>query len=421
VKVTILSTFDTFGGASIAASRLHTALMQHGIDAKMLVQDKKGKEDNVFSIANNWFTQKWALARFAADRYQFALYEKSKAVRFVFSQAQIGTDISHEPLVYQSDILHLHWINFGFLSLLSIQQLARLNKPFVWTLHDMWAFTGGCHYSGVCHNYQQACGNCTLFLKNPADTDLSRKVWEQKAQLFPQMNLTVVTCSEWLARKARTSSLLKNVRVLSIPNPINTQLFCPIPKHEAKQRLSLLPNKQYILFAAMKISDARKGFAYFEKAIQQIIEHNPAWKNTVELLVFGQANAEDFEHLPCGVRVLGRLTSLQVIAEAYSAASVFVIPSLEENLPNTIMEAMACGTPVVGFDTGGIPEMIEHRSTGYLANYQSESDLATGIEWVLNNTQYEELCKNARKKIEQEYAQEVIAARYEALYDSLLK
>ena len=171
----------------------------------------------------------------------------------------------------------------------------------------------------------------------------------------------------------------------------------------------------------MKISDARKGFAYFEKAIQQIIEHNPAWKNTVELLVFGQANAEDFEHLPCGVRVLGRLTSLQVIAEAYSAASVFVIPSLEENLPNTIMEAMACGTPVVGFDTGGIPEMIEHRSTGYLANYQSESDLATGIEWVLNNTEYEELCKNARKKIEQEYAQEVIAARYEALYDSLLK
>ncbi|MDI9879545.1 glycosyltransferase family 4 protein [Flectobacillus longus] len=420
MRVTIFSTFDTFGGASIAASRLHQALGRHGVQSCMLVQDRKGKAPEVYSVAHNWLQQKIALARFAADRYQFAFYENSKKVRFVFSQAQIGIDVTSEPVVRDAEVFHLHWVNFGFLSVKSLTQLSKLNRPFVWTLHDMWAFTGGCHYSGTCESYQQVCGNCEHFLKKPSADDLSHQVWLQKKALFEQMDLTLVACSEWLAEKARQSSLLQGKKVISIPNPVDTKLFYPRNKTEARQQLNLAQNKQYILFAAMKISDTRKGFQYFEKAIQHLITQNPSLKDSVELLVMGQAQEADFVNIPCKVNVLGRLFDLSKIATTYSAADVFVIPSLEENLPNTIMEAMACGTPVVGFETGGIPEMIEHLQTGYVAKAPSAEDLANGIVHILQHPNYEDLCKQARSKVESEYAEAVVAKRYETLYQSLL-
>ena len=174
MKVTILSTFDNFGGASIAASRLNKALNVNGLSSNMLVQDKKGNLPNIETIAPNWFQRKLALLRFALDRYQFAFYEKNKEVRFIFSQAKIGVDVSKNPLIQQSDIIHLHWINFGFLSLNSIEKLFKTNKPIVWTLHDMWAFTGGCHYSRECTNYERSCGNCVQFLRNPSENEIGR-------------------------------------------------------------------------------------------------------------------------------------------------------------------------------------------------------------------------------------------------------
>jgi glycosyltransferase involved in cell wall biosynthesis len=435
MKITILSTFDNFGGASIAASRLNKALNIDGLSSNMLVQDKKGNLPNVETIAPNWFQKKLALLRFALDRLQFTFYEKNKNVRFIFSQAKIGVDVSNLPIIQQSDVIHLHWINFGFLSLNSLEKLFKTNKPpIVWTLHDMWAFTGGCHYARECTNYERSCGNCEQFLKNPSENDLSHQVWGRKKEIFSSANLTIVTCSEWLAQKARESSLLKDKTIISIPNPIDTEVFRPIDKSIARAYFKLSPDKKYILFGAVKISDERKGFAYFVEALSVLSseflvlgsESEPRTKNSelstqnIEIIIFGQAQASDFEELPFKVNILGRLSDLETIAHAYSAATVFVSPSIEDNLPNTIMESMACGTPTVGFEVGGIPEMIEHKKNGYLATYKSAEDLAQGIYWILFESDYQSLVNNSRQKVVDNYSEKVVAERYKKVYESLL-
>jgi glycosyltransferase involved in cell wall biosynthesis len=421
MQITILSTFDNQGGAAIAASRLNKALNNNGLTSNMLVQDKKSKDATTQSIAHSWFQKKMALVRFALDRLQFVFYEKSKEVRFSFSQATIGVDVSSHSLIQQSDVIHLHWINFGFLSLNSLDDLIKTNKPIVWTLHDMWAFTGGCHYAGDCENYLNACGNCVPFLKNPSDTDLSNQVWQRKAEIFKKSNFTVVACSEWLAQKARQSSLLQGKTILSIPNPIDVNVFQPTPKDVAAMYFELAYDKKYILFAAAKISDERKGFSYFKEALSVISNQlliNGKTASDIEILIFGQAQASDFEELPFKVNILGKLSNLETIAKAYSAATVFVSPSIEDNLPNTIMESMACGTPVVGFEVGGIPEMIDHKTNGYLAKYKSAEDLAKGIYWTLFESDYQVLVDNSRQKVLDNYSEEVIIEKYKNVYES---
>jgi glycosyltransferase involved in cell wall biosynthesis len=431
MRITILSTFDNFGGASIAASRLNKALNTNGLSSNMLVQDKKGNLPNIETIAPNWFQKKLAFLRFAFDRLQFTFYEKNKEVRFIFSQAKIGVDVSNHPLIQQSDIIHLHWINFGFLSLDSLEKLFNTHKPIVWTLHDMWAFTGGCHYSRECTNYERECGNCEQFLRNSSGNDLSHQVWKRKKEIFLNANLTIVTCSEWLAQKARESSLLKDKTIISIPNPIDTDIFRPIEKNVARAYFNLSPDKKYILFGAVKISDERKGFAYFIEALSILLplsvssqttaksSVSPQKTENIEIIIFGQAQASDFEGLPFKVNILGKLSDIETIAKAYSAATVFVSPSIEDNLPNTIMESMACGTPVVGFKVGGIPEMIDHKQNGYLANYKSSEDLAEGIYWTIFKADYQELTDNSRRKVIDNYSEKVVAEKYKKLYQSL--
>lgn len=426
MKITILSTFDNFGGASIAASRLNKALNTNGLLSNMLVQDKKGSLPNIETIAPNWFQRKLALLRFALDRLQFAFYEKNKDVRFIFSQAKIGVDISKNPIIRQSEVIHLHWINFGFLSLSSLEKLFNTHKPIVWTLHDMWAFTGGCHYSRECTNYERSCGDCEQFLRNPSENDLSYEVWERKKEIFANSNFTIVACSEWLAQKARKSSLLKDKAIISIPNPIDTNVFRPIEKKIARAHLKLSSEKKYILFGAVKISDERKGFAYFKEAISllsaQLINLDSVKEDIknqiqdIEIIIFGQAQASDFEGLPLKVNILGKLSDLETIAKVYSAATVFVSPSIEDNLPNTIMESMACGTPTVGFEVGGIPEMIEHKKTGYLSKYKSANDLAKGLYWILFESDYQALVNNSRQKVLDNYSEKVVAEKYKNIY-----
>lgn len=416
MRILILSTFDTFGGAAIAAMRLNKALVRSGIHSTLLVQEKKGGEAHVAGIASNWFKKKAAFFRFALDRLQFSFYEKDKQARFQFSQATIGAHIENDMLIQQADVIHLHWINFGFLSIDSIQKIIDTGKPIVITMHDMWYFTGGCHYSKACTNYIETCGNCYPFLRKPNPSDLSHTGWLEKQKVFQHTAITFVACSEWLAAKARTSSLLKDADILSIPNPINTAVFVDADKKGAQDFFKLAADKTYILFAAMKISDERKGFIYFKEALNILKSKLPADPNSVELLIFGQDDVRDFESIPFKVNSLGRLSDASVIAKAYAAANVFIIPSIEDNLPNTVMESLSCGTPVVGFDTGGIPEMIEHKKTGYLAAYKSAEDLANGIYWTLFQSPYNELCANSREQVTTYYDEEVVAAKYLQVY-----
>ncbi|MFC5409420.1 glycosyltransferase family 4 protein [Larkinella bovis] len=420
MKVLHLSTFHRFGGAAIAASRLNQALNRAGVSSEMLVAETSIDEPAVISLAKTTWQKRWAKARFALDRLTFLPHERSRDVRFAFSPALIGTDISDHPLVQQADILHLHWTTFGFLSTRSLQKLFALQKPVIWTMHDMWAFTGGCHHSGPCERFQQYCGHCP-FLRLPTPDDLSYQDWLRKQDAYENARLTPVGCSQWLANRARKSSLFRGLSVQSIPNPLDTSLFAPMPKTAARQELGLQTDKRLILFAAAKVSALGKGFSYFQQALQQLRQQLPQ-PEEVELLIFGAGDEQLLQELPFRYHFLGSLSNLRQIVAAYSAADLFVIPSLEENLPNTIMESMACGTPVVGFDVGGIPEMVQHQQTGYLVQYRSVDDLANGMHWILEQpkTGYEQLATNARNFVVAHYDEAVVAGQYIQLYEEVI-
>ncbi|GAB3168025.1 glycosyltransferase family 4 protein [Telluribacter humicola] len=420
MKVVYLNTSDTGGGAAIAGRRILKALEQyHGVEGHMLVQEKNSNEDYITSIAQTSWQKRLAWGRFVAERLLFLPHERSKEVRFLFNLGQVGTDVSEHPLVQQADLIHLHWVNFGFQSTSTLKKLFALKKPVVWTFHDMWAFTGGCHHSGDHEGYQQECGYCK-FLRNPSPNDISHRRWLAKKDAYAGTPFVAVTCSRWLEGRARKSSLLQGFRTQTINNPIDTELFAPIPKEQARQQLGLPTNKELVLFAAMRVNAIGKGFPYFEEALQILLERHPELHDKVELLVFGQADQEMVNKLPLRAHQLGHLSDPMKIALAYNAASMFVTPSLEENLPNTIMESFACGTPVVGFEVGGIPEMIDHQRNGYLAIYRSAKSIAEGIQWVLDHNQEGVLSANARQKVLSTYAEKVIAAQYYQLYQSLL-
>jgi glycosyltransferase involved in cell wall biosynthesis len=419
------------GGAAIACLRLLAILEQsEGIKVTMLVQEKKRDNPNVKAIAETWLQKKLAFVRFVRERLYFIFQEKNKEVRFAFSPANSGIDISEHPLVQEADIIHLHWINFGFLSLKSLNKLFALNKPIVWTLHDMWAFTGGCHHSGDCENYQDSCGNCVQYLKNPSPTDLSNKVWQRKnaildhsLRLRSKHNITIVGCSQWLSNRAKNSSLFKDFLVNTIPNPLDTSVFSPQNKAEARIKLGLPIDKKLILFVAAKVSVIWKGFSYFQEALE-ILKAQHFRYQEIELVVLGECDVETIQKLPFKAHALGRISDVNQIVSVYSAADVFVTSSIQENLPNTIMEAMACGTPAVGFEVGGIPEMIESYkngmpSSGFLAKYKSTKSLAEGMKWILFEANHEELSKNARQKVIDNYSEKVVLEQYLEVYKNL--
>lgn len=399
MNVLLLNTYR-HGGAGIAAERLCQALVRHGVEANLLDSTEAGK--------------RWP---FYAERLSFLPYEKDKSLRFSFSLANFGNDIRRHPLVVAADILHLHWINQGFLSLNNIRQLADLGKPIVWTLHDMWGFTGGCHYSRGCTRYEQSCGNCPC-LRWPGPRDLSNRIWRAKKRLLPA-SIQYVTCSRWLATIAQGSGLLHNAAVEAIPNPIDTELFKPGTRAAIaafRQLHSIAPNGRVILFVAMKISEQRKGFHHLQNALHLVKKRMPDAPITV--MVLGNAEEGIREALPYPVHLLGMIRDQAALAAAYAAADLFVIPSLEDNLPNTVMEAIACGTPVAGFRTGGIPEMAEHLQHGFIAPPGDEQQLADGIEYILQlpENEYAGMRSKARQKALNAYAEPVIAARYFDLY-----
>lgn len=403
MKIVLISTFETFGGAAVACKRLMHALNKSGNNAWMFVQEKKSNVSDVFTTGG-FFSK----LRFIIERFYFLFYEKDKSIRFQFSPAVSGLSLKKNSFVYNADIIHLHWTQFGFLSLKSLEELFQYNKPVVITLHDMWYFTGGCHYSRECTNYERSCGNCTQFLSSPSSTDLSHKIWLEKHRLFKkyQNKIQVVACSKWLASLAQSSSILKETNIHSIPNPIDIHLFKPgtVVKQE----------KKIILFAAMKISDERKGWAYLLEALNHLSKSIES--NSVELLIMGQVDEKDLQNIPFNYSCTGYLSDITQIIETYQKATVFAMPSLEDNLPNTIMEAMACGTPTIGFNQGGIPEMITHLKNGYVAEYKSSEDFANGLKYVLTSDHLSDLQKNARTHVEVHYSEEIVAQQYEAIY-----
>lgn len=342
-----LSTFHLEGGAGVAATRLHRALLYSGEDSYMLIPEVQNPEQGIIPLANTKWKSRINFFRFVSERLQFLPFEKDKSVRFAFSPAAAGADISTHPLVIEADIIHLHWINFGFLSMDSLEKLFSLGKPIVWTLHDMWAFTGGCHYSRGCENYLIHCQYCP-YLAQPDEYDISFSQFEQKAAIYKTAKMALVSPSNWLNDLTKKAKLTKNLPALSIPNCLDTEIFKPKSKTEIRKVLNLPIDKNLILFAGANTQDPRKGFDYFKEAIRI----SSALSENIEVLIFGKSNPDSFASFPVPVHYLGKITETEQMVNVYNAADMIIVPSLEDNLPNTIMEAMACGTPAVGFATG---------------------------------------------------------------------
>ena len=410
-----LSTFHLEGGAGVAATRLHRALLSAGEDSRMLIPEVRNSENGVTSLANNKWKSKIEFARFVAERLYFYPYEKDKSVRFAFSPAAAGADISNHPLVKQADIIHLHWINFGFLSMDSLEKLFALEKPIVWTMHDMWTFTGGCHYSRGCDHFLTHCQYCP-YLAKPDKYDISFTQFERKAAIYSTTKMALISPSKWLNDLTKKAYLTKNIQALAIPNCLDITIFKPEIKSEVRAILNLPTDKILILFAGANTQDPRKGFDYFKEAMKIC---NASQEN-IEVLIFGKSNPGSFDSFPVPVHYLGKITETEKMVNVYNAADMIVVPSLEDNLPNTIMEAMACGTPAVGFETGGIPEMIDHKTNGFVATLKSAKSLAEGIEWVLKHDTEGEISEKARQKVEVFYSEKVVMEQYLSLYKSLL-
>lgn len=420
MKVCLLSTSEKNGGAAVACNRLLKALCKEGVEVKMLVRDKQTSDENVISVNTSWIKRKINKFRFLWERIViWRINCFSRENLFSVSVANSGTDITQYTEFKEADIIHLHWINQGFLSLCDIKKITQSGKPIVWTMHDMWPFTGICHYAGNCEKFQIECGNC-LFLKCPSAEDLSFQVLLKKQHLNYD-KITFVACSRWLANIAQKSHLLRNVQVKSIPNPIDTIIFSPQDKKNMRKKFGLPIEKSVILFGAVKLSDPRKGFEYFCKAMELLAQNYSELEEKLELVFLGEAKVNLPTLIPYKTNFVGYLRSTEEIVSLYSAVDIFVIPSLEDNLPNTVMESMACGTPVVGFNTGGIPEMIDHKINGYLAKYKDCKDLMNGIYWTLFDADYSILSLNACNKVVEKYSEKIVADQYIELYNKLLE
>ena len=413
MKILHISTKDLEGGSGRAANRLHQGLKKINIDSQMLVQTKVGDDETV--AAPQTFGEK-SLAKFGGivDTIPTKFYLRHESISF---STQWLPDVIYPRVAQlQPDLIDLHWIHNSHLR---IETLAKFTQPMVWTLHDMWAFTGGCHYDAYCGRYVESCGACPQ-LKSDRHWDLSRWTWQRKSQAWKNINLTIVTPSKWLAKCARSSSLFKNLRIETIPNGLDLQRYKPVERKVVRSLLNLPQNKQLLLFGAMNAtSDRRKGFHLLEPALQRLCQSG--WQDKIELVIVGASRSHDRADLGFKTHYLGKLHDDISLAQVYAAADVFVAPSLQDNLPNTVVEAISCGTPCVAFNIGGMSEIIEHYSNGYLARAYQIEDLAKGIAWVLEDKQrHQKLSDRARATAERQFAMELQASRYASLYDEIV-
>lgn len=410
MKVLIVNTADLSGGAARAAFRLHRALLGGNVDSQMLVQNRITDLPTVVG-PNSRLQKIRAILSGVVDTFFLRNYQQRTQSLFSPAKAPSGTAVDRINSL-NPDIVHLHWVNGG---MLRIEDIPRIKAPVVWSLHDMWAFTGGCHYDEHCGRYASYCGQCPVLGSSGAN-DLSHQVLKRKIKaLQSKRQLTVVGLSQWLAESASKSALFRDRDVVNLPNPIDTSIFRPFDRSVARELLNLPAEKKLILFGAMgATADPRKGFRELSKALQCIKGDG------VELVVFGSSGPTESQGFSQKAHYLGQLHDDATLRALYSAADVVVVPSRQENLSNAIMESLACGTPVVAFNIGGNPDMVEHQLSGYLAHDGDVDDFARGINWVLDHPDAQKLSLRAAQTVRERFDSQTVARKYINLYTDIL-
>jgi len=407
MKILYLNGADNEGGAAKAATRLLHGVHDLGVEASLYVQRRFGNDPLVKGPGSR-MAQVMGFARPSIEETIFGI--PPGKVAGPFSAAFLPDGLLAQATTHAPDLIHLHWVA----RMIRLETLARFKVPIVWTLHDSWAFTGGCYLPGDCTRYRESCGSCPM-IRSSHEYDLSRRVWNRKRKAWQGLNLTLIAPSRWMAERAQASSLFRDTRIEVIPNGIDVQRYKPFDKRVARELFSLPQDKKLILFGAKgATSDRNKGFHLLTEALREL--GAGVGSDRMELIVFGSSPSQSPD-LGVKTRFLGWQQDDVSLALLYAAADVFVLPSLQENLPLTVMEAMACGTPCVAFDQGGLPDLIDHRQNGYLAAPYDATGLARGVSWLLEDEERRELLgKRAVQKTREEFALAKIGLRHLVLY-----
>ena len=403
MKVLIVNSSDNFGGAGRAAFRIHNSLKLNTVDSKMAVTLKltnnsdvislDGKTDKLFKFIKpqieKYISQKWDPS--SNELHSLSLFNSK------------WLNIINES---DCDIINLHWVNG---EMLSIKDISLINKPIVWTFHDMWAFCGTEHYTSS-EYWKNGYLQFNIF-------NINKFIWTRKYKYWKNQVFNIVTPSKWLADCAQESRIFKNTNINVIPNPIDTQFWSQIDKHLSRKILKLENDKFYILFCAFgNINDPRKGFDLFKKSLVYFDKN----KKNIEIIVVGNTNLNgDIENIK--TRYFGQLNDDISLKILYNSADILVLPSRMDNLPNVALESMACGTPIVSFSIGGMFDIIDHMTNGYLAIPFDCKDFANGINIFLNSTiNLNDFSNNASQKIINNYNQELIGRKYKNIFQSLI-
>lgn len=411
----------TEGGASGAAQKLHLALVESGeIQSKHYIFSGRNLSQKNTYVANTSFIRRlYAFFLHGIDKLSFLRYERDKSIRFQFSHAAVGVDITKHPLFIEADIIHLHWVHKGFQSMSSIKKIIESQKKLVWTMHDMWLVTGGCYHVWGCDNYHLNCGDCP-YLRTPDKGDLSFQLFNVKKKLWKRGQIHIVAPSEWIKIQAEKSGLASSVASFTeIPNLIDTDKFKPMKAEEKlafSNAIGLKKNCFTLLFASAYLPNPQKGFDRFIKLYNTIKERH----DNIQALIIGDAK-DTFYDIQDSV-FLGYISSWETMVKAYSVSDLYAITSLQDNLPGTVLESMSCGTPAAGFNIGGIPEMIDNDVNGFIGESESIDELADRIVQYIGNTEMHlEFAQRSREKILDKYLKSVIASKHESLYRELMK
>ena len=401
MKIAIANTYEQTGGAAKAAYRLFRGLQDAGQKVDYLVRTRSGIADPHI-VQMGAFNRSMLTVDKLIQRYYVTLNRTSVSnTPFTITYAGVNTTLSKE--LHDADVINLHWIE-KFLSLQSLQQILDLGKPIVWTLHDERPFTGGCHYTSGCEEFKTDCSNCIQLKYDPYK--VAKRNLEAKQELFENIDLTIVTPSKWLAETARSSALFGNKRIKVIPNGIDTQVFRPLDKRKCKEEFGIDPSALVLQFGAQDTREKRKGFSSLIEAIHYAMRNERfskmAREGNIVVLCVGELSS-DIEKLPMKSIATGYIDSDAKMVKLYNATDLFILPSLEDNLPNTMIETMACETPVVGYDSGGIGEVVDSSNGRLVPTGESKQLAEVIIEFLFNEKLRLECGNAARQLIEKRY------------------
>ena len=411
MKIGIVNTFDQIGGAAKASNRLCKGLVKNGEDAKMIVRTKQSDDMSILYDSGRLSRYRTAIIN-RIDELPLKLYPKRDNT--IFSVGLVNS-YSLKKHYKEFDVFNINWVAGAFQS---IKSIANIPKPVVLTLHDSWAYTGGCHIPFDCEKFKSSCGSCPQ-LHSSKQNDLSSFLLQKKKSLWKRDDMVIVGGSNWIANNAKQSDIFKNHRIEVIHPGLDVNVYKPYNKSNVRKRFNLDIDAKIILFGAVNsTSDLNKGFHLLLPALKRLAILCSG--SNLHLIVFGASLTNKPIDMAIPATYFGKIEDEESLAALYAAADVMVVPSIQESFGQTASESMACGTPVVAFNTSGLMDIVDHKINGFLANAFDSDDLADGISWVISDSsRCSGLAKSAREKAVKEFDISICVSRYLNLFTNL--